>query len=85
MATAKAKTTKKKIAQLGKKVPAFKAEATSEQKIALSALKGKKVILYFYPKDSTSGCTKEGEAFRDHYKKFKRAIIMPFFLFPPEV
>ncbi len=61
-----------KTIQVGKKVPAFKAEATNEQKVQLSQLKGKKVILYFYPKDNTPGCTVEGEAFRDHYKNFKK-------------
>jgi peroxiredoxin Q/BCP len=61
-----------KQATLGKKVPAFKLPATGDTEVQLSKLKGKKVVLYFYPKDSTPGCTKEGEGFRDHYKKFKR-------------
>ena len=61
-----------KLATLGKKVPAFKLPATNETMVQLSKLKGSKVILYFYPKDSTPGCTKEGEGFRDHYKKFKK-------------
>ncbi len=61
-----------KTASLGKKVPAFKSPATSETTVQLSKLKGKKIILYFYPKDSTPGCTKEGEGFRDNYKKFKK-------------
>lgn len=61
-----------KKATLGKKVPAFKRPATSDTQVQLSQLKGQKVILYFYPKDSTPGCTKEGEAFRDHYKKFEK-------------
>lgn len=58
---------------LNKKVPNFELPATGEQNIKLSALKGKKVIIYFYPKDSTPGCTTEGQDFRDHYNKFKRA------------
>lgn len=57
---------------LGKKVPSFKAEATGEQVIKLADLKGKKTVLYFYPKDSTPGCTREGQDFRDQYAKFKR-------------
>ncbi len=61
-----------KTATVGKKVPAFKLPATSDTQVQMTKLKGKKVILYFYPKDSTPGCTKEGEAFRDNYKKFKR-------------
>jgi len=60
-------------AALGKKVPNFELPATGEQNIKLSALKGKNVVLYFYPKDSTPGCTKEGQAFRDDHAKFKRA------------
>ncbi len=38
----------------------------------LSKLKGKKIVLYFYPKDSTPGCTKEGEGFKQHFKKFQK-------------
>lgn len=60
-------------AALNKKVPNFELPATGEQNIKLSALKGKKVIIYFYPKDSTPGCTTEGQDFRDNYTKFKRA------------
>ena len=58
---------------IGKKVPAFKATATGEQTISLASLKGSKVVLYFYPKDGTSGCTKEGIAFNENHAKFKRA------------
>lgn len=58
---------------LGKKVPNFDLPATGEKNIKLSGLKGKKVVIYFYPKDSTPGCTTEGQDFRDHYAKFKRA------------
>lgn len=61
-----------KSATLGKKVPAFKLPATSESQVQLSKLKGKKIVLYFYPKDSTPGCTTEGEGFRDQYKKFQK-------------
>ena len=57
---------------IGKKVPNFTLAATSEQEISLSDLKGKNVVLYFYPKDSTPGCTREGQDFRDSYNKFKR-------------
>ena len=58
---------------VGKKVPNFSLPATGEQTIKLSALKGQKVVLYFYPKDSTPGCTTEGQDFRDQQTKFKRA------------
>jgi peroxiredoxin Q/BCP len=57
---------------IGKKVPNFTLAATSEQEISLRDLKGKNVVLYFYPKDSTPGCTREGQDFRDSYNKFKR-------------
>lgn len=56
-----------------KKVPAFSQEATGDKKIALKDLVGKRVVLYFYPKDNTPGCTTEGEDFRDNFAKFKRA------------
>lgn len=58
---------------IGKKVPDFELPATTEQTIKLSALKGKKIVVYFYPKDNTSGCTLEGQDFRDNHNKFKRA------------
>jgi thioredoxin-dependent peroxiredoxin len=45
--------------------------ATSERNIALSDFKGKNLVLYFYPKDCTSGCTREGQDFRDAYAQFK--------------
>ncbi len=63
---------------MGKKVPAFTAMATGEQTIKLSQLKGKKVILYFYPRDNTPGCTREGQDFRDLYGKFKRNNTLVF-------
>lgn len=59
--------------KLGKKVPNFNLPATGDKNIKLSDLKDKKVIIYFYPKDSTPGCTTEGQDFRDNYNKFKRA------------
>ena len=56
----------------GDKAPAFTAE-TDEGTISLKDLKGQNVILYFYPKDNTPGCTKEACGFRDNLNKFKRA------------
>ena len=56
---------------IGKKVPAFTLPATGDQTIKLSALKGKNIVLYFYPKDSTPGCTREGQDFRDNIRKFR--------------
>ena len=57
---------------IGKKVPDFSLPATGEQDITLSDFRGKNVVVYFYPKDSTSGCTTEGQDFRDHINTFKR-------------
>ena len=59
-------------ATLGKKIPSFNLPATGDGKIRLSDLKGRQFVLYFYPKDSTPGCTLEGQDFRDQYSKFKR-------------
>lgn len=59
-------------ATLGKKVPAFSLPATGDQQISLSDLKGKNIVIYFYPKDSTPGCTREGQDFRDNIAKFRR-------------
>lgn len=52
----------------GTKAPLFNASATSGKQISLANLKGQKVVLYFYPKDDTPGCTKEACAFRDKAK-----------------
>jgi peroxiredoxin Q/BCP len=51
----------------------FKADATGDQQIRLKDLRGKNVVLYFYPKDSTPGCTTEGRDFSALHGKFKRA------------
>lgn len=51
----------------------FEAPATGGQTVSLSALKGQQVVIYFYPKDSTPGCTTEGQGFRDHYAQFQAA------------
>ena len=56
---------------IGKKLSNFTIAATGEKDISLSALKGKNIVLYFYPKDSTPGCTKEGQDFSDNIHKFQ--------------
>ncbi len=61
------------IPQAGKKAPAFTLNNEDGEKVSLSALKGKKVVLYFYPKDDTSGCTVEALEFRDAAKDFDKA------------
>jgi peroxiredoxin Q/BCP len=58
---------------LDQPVTDFQAQATSGQQVALSALKGQQVVIYFYPKDSTPGCTTEGQGFRDQYAEFQAA------------
>ena len=55
---------------LNKPAPDFSLPATSGKVINLSDFKGKNVVLYFYPKDCTSGCTQEGKDFSENYKKF---------------
>lgn len=60
-------------AVIGKKVPAFKLPATGDQELGLADFKGRKLVIYFYPKDDTPGCTTEGQGFRDSYKAFQKA------------
>jgi len=56
----------------GRKVPDFSLPATGDQTLSLSDFRGKNVVVYFYPKDSTPGCTLEGQDFRDEINKFRR-------------
>ena len=58
--------------KVGNKAPAFKMKTDGDESVALKALKGKKVILYFYPKNDTPGCTKEACGFRDNFPNFKK-------------
>jgi thioredoxin-dependent peroxiredoxin len=58
---------------LGKPVPDFSLPSTGGSPFRLSSARGRKLVLYFYPKDNTPGCTTEGAQFRDHYKEFGRA------------
>ncbi len=57
----------------GDKAPAFDLPTDGGGTLKLADLKGKKVVLYFYPKDSTPGCTTEAQDFRDRIKKFENA------------
>ncbi|MNJ09274.1 putative peroxiredoxin bcp [compost metagenome] len=59
--------------ELDQPVADFQAQATSGQSVSLANLAGKQVVLYFYPKDSTPGCTTEGQGFRDQYAAFQAA------------
>lgn len=58
---------------VGKKVPEFSAACTGGSGFELSAHAGKVLVLYFYPKDNTPGCTTEGAAFRDVHARFVAA------------
>ncbi|WP_440466997.1 peroxiredoxin [Pseudomonas sp. YH-1] len=64
--------------ELNKPVADFQAPATSGVEFRLSELKGKQVVLYFYPKDSTPGCTTEGQGFRDKIEDFAKANTLVF-------
>lgn len=57
---------------LGQAVPDFELPATCGKSISLASLKGKNVVIYFYPKDNTPGCTLEGQGFRDHQAEFAK-------------
>jgi peroxiredoxin Q/BCP len=56
---------------VGDKAPDFTLATDSDGKVKLSDLKGQKVVLYFYPKDDTPGCTSEASQFRDLYPQFQ--------------
>lgn len=58
--------------QAGDPAPDFSATTNGGGKVSLADFKGKPVILYFYPRDDTPGCTKEACAFRDHFAAFKK-------------
>lgn len=56
----------------GDKAPSFTAATSGGGKISLADFKGQNVVLYFYPRDDTPGCTKEACSFRDNFAEFKR-------------
>ena len=55
---------------LNQPVPDFELPSTGNENFTLSAVKGKNLVIYFYPKDDTPGCTTEGQQFRDSYQDF---------------
>ena len=57
---------------VGDQIADFTIAATGEKDITLSELQGSNVVIYFYPKDSTPGCTTEGQNFRDNFKQFQK-------------
>lgn len=58
---------------LEQSVPDFQAQTTGGQLVSLTAFKGRQVVLYFYPKDNTPGCTIESQDFRDRHGEFQAA------------
>jgi thioredoxin-dependent peroxiredoxin len=56
----------------GSTAPAFKTKDANGEAVSLKELRGQKVVLYFYPKDDTPGCTKEACSFRDAFSQFKK-------------
>ncbi|MEM6854080.1 MAG: thioredoxin-dependent thiol peroxidase [Planctomycetota bacterium] len=73
------------LVEIGKTAPAFNLKDQEDQGHRLSTYKGKWVVLYFYPKDSTPGCTKEACAFRDAAKDLQKAGAVVFGVSPDDV
>ncbi len=65
-----------KTVAIDKKVPAFSRPVTGGKTWKLSDAKGSKLVLYFYPRDNTPGCTQQGQGFAELYPKFKKADVM---------
>lgn len=61
------------MVKIGKKVAKFSLPATGDKTLSLDDFKGSNLVIYFYPKDNTSGCTLEGQNFRDRYPEFRNA------------
>lgn len=61
------------LLQVGEPAPNFQGVAHSGQKVSLAELRGKVVVLYFYPKDGTPGCVAEAKGFRDEYQNIDKA------------
>lgn len=59
--------------KIGNSAPNLTVATTQNEALKLRSLKGKKLVLYFYPKDSTPGCTTQGQNFRDAYVDFQKA------------
>ena len=66
------------MVSVGKSAPAFSLDTDSGERLSLKDLKGRPVVLYFYPKDDTPGCTVEACEFRDAFPRFKgtKAVIL---------
>ena len=64
------------VIQIGDKAPEFSLKDSNEQNVSLSDFKGKRVIVFFYPKDNTPGCTKEACNFKDNWEVFSKNQII---------
>ena len=62
----------KNTARVGRKAPEFTLPATGDKQINLRSLRGENVVLYFYPRDNTPGCTTEGQDFKALHGRFRR-------------
>lgn len=71
--------------EVGKKAPSFTLPDINGKKVSLKNFLGSKVILYFYPKDMTSGCTKEACDFRDNFPNFSKLKIQVIGISPDSV
>src|SRR5947209_8969569 len=69
----------------GDQAPDFTAVTQTGETVSLSGCSGRNVILYFYPRDNTPGCTKEACAFRDHFAEFKNKGAMIFGISPDAI
>lgn len=70
---------------VGSKAPAFTAAASDGRKVKLTDFKGRIVVLYFYPKDNTSGCTKQACGFRDSHAKLTQAGVVVLGVSPDSI
>ena len=61
------------MVNVGKRLKQFNLPATGDQNLSLSDFRGRNLVIYFYPKDNTPGCTREGQDFRDLYPQFVAA------------
>jgi peroxiredoxin Q/BCP len=61
------------MVSIGEQVANFSRPSTGDKTLSLEDFSGRKLVVYFYPKDNTPGCTLEGQGFRDHYQDFQKA------------
>ena len=61
------------MVNIGEKVASFSLPATGDRNLSLDDFKGTNLVIYFYPKDNTPGCTLEGQDFRDNYSGFRKS------------